>query len=55
MLRKLYEELPEYEPDMYLKGYKPEEISNSLHKSMIKNLKEDDNDETEIVIITKEK
>ena len=55
MLKKLYEELPEYNPDMHLKGYKPEEILNSLHKTMVENLKEDNDDETEIVIITKEK
>ena len=54
MLDKLYENLPEYYPTMYLDKYTPEQILIARRKSMLKNLQESE-DTTEIVITTKEK
>ncbi len=55
MLKDKYEKFPEYYPEMYLDGYTPEEILNALHKKMIEQHTEDDDDSTEIIITTKEK
>lgn len=54
MLDKLYENLPEYYPSMYLDGFTPEQILMAKRKSMLKNRQESE-DTTEIVITTEEK
>ena len=43
-----YMELPDYYPTMHLDGYTPEEIFNSHHKTMLKNLKSDSSDNIKI-------
>ena len=54
MINKLYNDLPEYYDTMYLDGYSPQEIYNSFHETMYKNLQESD-DTMEVIITTKEK
>lgn len=55
MLKAKYEKLPKYYPEMYLDGYTPEEILNSLHKTMIEGYRNSDEGIAEIIITTKEK
>ena len=40
MLSRMYDDLPEYDDTMYLRGYSPEQILMSLKKKMFREYKE---------------
>ena len=57
MLSEKYNDIPYYDNFMHLKGYKPYEILNSIHKTLIEEYEENngEDDTVNVVITTKEK
>ena len=43
-------EIPEYDKTMYLKGYTPDEILQSAHKTMIERFTKTDDDEITVKV-----
>ena len=47
---EIQKQIPKYEKDMYLKGYSPTQILQSLHKTMIDEYKENEDDEITVKV-----
>ena len=54
MLSEKYNNIPYYDNFMHLKGYKPYEILNSLHKTMIEEYEETHDDDADAFVLDKD-